>query len=171
MDKIQLARLAIQKAFPGIYSQEVEKMISIGEVKEYPPDTCLCQEGAVEETFYILLGGEVSVTKVINNEEERLLNTLQVGDFFGEMSLLTGERRSASVVAEEETKVAVVDKNALADVLAGDLDSLVALSEVVEKRMQESAAARAASVEDPVEKPHLQGHSLRVRIQSFLGIR
>ena len=45
MDRVQLAKSAIQKAFPGIYSQEVEKMISIGEVKEYPAETCLCKEG------------------------------------------------------------------------------------------------------------------------------
>jgi signal transduction histidine kinase len=110
MDKVQLAKTAIQKAFPGIYTREVEKMISIGEVKEYPPETCLCKEGEVEETFYILLDGAVSVTKTINNEEERLLNTLQAGDFFGEMGLIHEAPRAASVNSVESVQVLEIDK-------------------------------------------------------------
>jgi signal transduction histidine kinase len=110
MGRIQLAKTAIQKAFPGIYSQEVEKMISIGEVNEYPAKTCLCVEGNVEETFYILLDGEVSVTKVINNDEDRLLNILKPGDFFGEMGLIHEAPRAASVTSVGSVQVLEIDK-------------------------------------------------------------
>ena len=100
-----------------------------------------------------------------------MLAHIPSGDFFGEMSLLTGERRSASVAAEDETEVVVVDKDALAEVLAGDFGSLEALSHVVEKRMQESAATRAANAATPTDDAPLRGSSLTARIQSFLGIR
>ena len=138
MDKVQLAKTAIQKAFPGIYPREVEKMISIGEVKEYPSEVCLCKEGAVEETFYILLDGAVSVTKVINNEEERLLNTLHAGDYFGEMGLIHEAPRAASVTSIEPVQVLEIDKANFKETLQKMSIVSMAMVREVSKRLRDN---------------------------------
>lgn len=138
MDKVQLAKNAIQKAFPGIYAREVEKMVSIGEVKEYSAETCLCKEGAVEETFYILLGGAVSVTKTINNEEERLLNTLHAGDYFGEMGLIHEAPRAATVTSIEPVQVLEIDKHSFNDTLQKMSIVSMAMVREVSKRLRDN---------------------------------
>ena len=65
----------------------------------------VCQEGAVETRFYIILKGEVRVTKPITSEDVRLLNQLYAGDFFGEMALIHDTPRTATVAAVMPTEV------------------------------------------------------------------
>jgi len=72
----------LPRAFPGISPDEVAELIKNSQVQNYPADTILCRENEIEDTFYIILEGEVEVSKVINNTERRLLKTLTAGDFF-----------------------------------------------------------------------------------------
>ena len=63
-------------------------------------------------------------------------NDLNVGDFFGEMSLLTGEARSASIRADEETEVIIIDKEAFSNVLTQDPTILDRFLTALERRQQ-----------------------------------
>ena len=90
-------RRILMQAFPGIPSIEADNLIQSAKVRLYDPGVVLCSEGAIEDTFYIILNGEVRVSKVINNEEIRLLKHLYPSDFFGEMALIHNAPRTASV--------------------------------------------------------------------------
>jgi len=103
----------IPRAFPGIKPNEIEEMIANSQVRSYAPGTILCRENAVEDCFYMILEGEVEVSKVINNSEVRLLKTLGPGDFFGEMAVFELEKRSATVRSAGESRVLKVDKKTL----------------------------------------------------------
>jgi len=69
MDKNITARSILYKAFPGIKENDANEMIASGKQCAYPADTTLCHEGALEDTFYMILAGQVRVTKVINSAE------------------------------------------------------------------------------------------------------
>src|SRR3990172_8426650 len=101
----------IQKAFPGVSQKEAGEMAISGEVCSYPPNTILCKEGALESIFYVILEGEVQVTKVINQAEVRLLKILGPGDFFGEMALIHNAPRAASVTTTLPTTVLEINKD------------------------------------------------------------
>ncbi|MBO0237213.1 Crp/Fnr family transcriptional regulator, partial [Vibrio parahaemolyticus] len=58
----------------------------------------------------------------------------KANDFFGEMSLLTGEPRTANVVAEEETEVLQIRKAALKPLFEDNPELLRIVSEIVEER-------------------------------------
>lgn len=60
------------------------------------------QEGEKGQSFFILLGGQVSVEKMIKGKPVQLA-TLKAGECFGEMALVDGKPRSASVRAVENT--------------------------------------------------------------------
>ena len=100
----------IQQAFPGIRKEEAEEMASSGDVHTYPSPHMLCREGSVEEVFYIILSGEVKVTKVINEVDVRVLSLLKRGDFFGEMAIVEKKARMATVRALGQARVLTVDK-------------------------------------------------------------
>jgi CRP-like cAMP-binding protein len=86
----------IPSAFPGITPAEVEELISNSKINNYPTGAILCRENNIEQTFYMILDGEVEVSKVVNNTESRLLKTLGAGDFFGEMGLIHNAPRAAT---------------------------------------------------------------------------
>ncbi len=124
----------IQKAFPGIRLEEAEQMVKTGEIHSYPANQILCQEGALESVFYILLKGKVRVTKLINPAEVRLLTTLKPGDFFGEMAIIHNAPRAATVTATEPATVLEFHKE--------DFDELLNRSSVVSLAMVREVSRR-----------------------------
>ena len=55
--------------------------------------------------------GSVKITRSSKEGREVILAILTAGEFFGEMSLLDGETRSANVLTLEETKVLALNRN------------------------------------------------------------
>ncbi|MBC8496270.1 MAG: cyclic nucleotide-binding domain-containing protein, partial [Chloroflexi bacterium] len=111
------AREIIRRAFPGISQPEAEELVSIGEVKSYPQGTVLCRENAFEDTFFVILEGEVEVSKTINEDEVRILNQLQQGAFFGEMGLIHNAPRVATVVTTSPVEVLEIRKSSFSRLL------------------------------------------------------
>jgi len=98
--------------------------------------------------------------------------TMGPEEFFGEMSLLTGEPRSASVIAETETEVVVVDKAAFGDVIAADASIVEALSEALAVRLRRSAErTQASDAEAQGRQQTPQQAQLLGRIRRFFGIK
>lgn len=87
--------------------------------------------------FYIILQGRVRVALLSNEGEEFILNELGAGEFFGEVSLIDAEPRSASVIAEEGTTLAVLRRERLLEAIRDEpqiaLDLLAALTRIVRK--------------------------------------
>ncbi len=110
MDKKKTAKSILLKAFPGIKGTDADEMIASSIQRTYPVNTILCHEGAHETIFYMILRGQVRVTKLINAAEDRLLKYLGTGDFFGEMAIIQNAPRAATVVTTKETTVLEIYK-------------------------------------------------------------
>jgi signal transduction histidine kinase len=134
----QLTKIAVNKAFPGIPESEAEKLILAGQVNQYAPGTCLCQEGNVEDTFYVILSGGVEVTKQINDTENRLLKKLYPGDFFGEMGLIHDAPRAATVTTTSDVTVMEIDKLGFKEVLQESSTVSLAMVREVSRRLREN---------------------------------
>ena len=131
-------RQVLQHAFPGIPTDEAESMISSGKVHSYPPNTVLCREGAVENTFYIILEGEVQVTKLLNELETRFLKHLKEGDFFGEMALIHNAPRAATVVTTIPSTILEINKVAFSKLLEQSSSMSLAMVREVSRRLREN---------------------------------
>ncbi|MEW5938590.1 MAG: ATP-binding protein [Chloroflexota bacterium] len=126
----------IPRAFPGIKPAEVEELISNCQVKSYPVGAALCQENAIEHTFYMILDGDVRVTKLVNASEERLLQTLGPGDFFGEMALIHNAPRAATVTATTPLVVLELDKKSFDRVLENSSSIAMAMVREISNRLR-----------------------------------
>ena len=128
----------IRRAFPGISQPEAEELVSIGEVKSYPLGAILCIENAIEETFYVILRGEVEITKTINEDEVRILNQLQQGAFFGEMGLIHNAPRVATVVTTTPVEVLEIRKSSFSRLLEQSSSMSLAMVHEVSRRLREN---------------------------------
>ena len=128
----------LQKAFPGIPTREAQEMAAIGKVETHPAEVVLCHEGARENTFYILLEGDVKVTKVIHHEQDRLLKHLNPGDFFGEMGLIHNAPRAASVTTTTSTTVLCISKTDFDSLLKRSSSVSMAMVREVSRRLREN---------------------------------
>jgi signal transduction histidine kinase len=158
-DQISPAQV-VQKAFPGISPLEAETMVSVGKVTAYPDKVDLCVEGAVESIFYIILDGQVRVTKVINASESRFLGDLEPGDFFGEMALIHNAPRVASVATLVPTTVLEIHKE--------DFESLVRQNSAVSLAMVREVSRRLRENNDlAVESLRMKASELATAYQQL----
>src|ERR1051326_9229277 len=86
--------------------------------------------------MFVLLRGTARVL-VAKNGSEIPVATLTAGNCFGEMSLLTGERRSATVRAEADCYVMEIGKPVMAEIIRDSPDCLRQLSEILAARSEE----------------------------------
>ena len=128
----------LQRAFPGIPAKEAQEMVALGEQESHDADVVLCTEGAFEDTFYILLEGEVEVTKLINHQEVRLLKNLNPGDCFGEMGLIHNAPRGASVTTTVPTTVLCIHKSEFDRMLRNSSSVSMAMVREVSRRLREN---------------------------------
>ena len=128
----------IPRAFPGIRPDEIEELIANSQVRSYTPGAILCRENEVEDRFYMILEGEVEVTKNINNTEVRLLKTLAPGDFFGEMALIHNAPRAATVTAKTELTTLELDKAAFDRVLHKSTSIALAMVSEISNRLRQN---------------------------------
>jgi signal transduction histidine kinase len=138
MIKDHIPSSIIPRTFPGITLDEVEELIAFSEIREYPADIVICQEGALEDTFYLILDGEVRVSKMINNMETRLLKTLRLGDFFGEMALIQNVPRTATVKSVTPLVVLEINKEAFNRILKHSSSVSIALVREISRRLREN---------------------------------
>jgi len=128
----------IPRAFPGIKPDEIEELIANSQVLSYAPGEILCHENEVEDRFYMILEGEVEVTKIINNSQTRLLKTLAPGDFFGEMALIHNAPRAATVTAKSPLTTLELDKAAFDRVLHKSTSVALAMVSEISNRLRQN---------------------------------
>ncbi len=93
------------------------------------------EDGGME--MYFIDSGRVSIVKKVG-DTDITLTTLDEGDFFGEMSLITGSKRSASAVAQSKCKLHTMDKETFEFNLTNDIDFMRKIIETLAHRLEET---------------------------------
>jgi CRP-like cAMP-binding protein len=97
--------------FQPLSNSERARVAEAIETQVYRDGEHIVKEGDRGETMFIILDGIVQITKLIENQQ-RVVNTLNKGDFFGERSLLENEVRTATVTCVGRVEVAKIDQYA-----------------------------------------------------------
>ena len=111
-----------------------EKMVA----KHFENGNYIFLEDSEGEQCFFVLEGSVKVTRLSKDGREVILAMLNEGDFFGEMSLLDGESRSANVIALEKTKVLTLDRNDFIEVVNDYPQIAVQLLKELARRLRKS---------------------------------
>jgi len=131
------AILRNDRLFQCLPDGHLENLLKNSKLDHFGRGEAVIEEGAEGESLFILLRGTAHVTVVKQGTNVRV-GGLRSGDCFGEMSLLTGERRSATVRAEGDCYVIEISKSVMAEVLRDSPQCLEQLSELLARRKMEN---------------------------------
>ncbi len=142
---------------------EILQLIEYGYRQVYPANQIVCEEGEPGDSFYIILKGSV---EIFSRRVEQYIATLNEGEFFGEMSLLMGIPRSATVRTREDSVLFVIERSDLQRLLGNhrELADQIAQKLVERQQMlQDMGILSAFSEETPLLR-------IRKRLQTLFGI-
>ncbi len=166
--------LEILQAVPIFRSLPVDAMERLAPSLKHTvfgPGECVIRQGDEGDSMYILIAGSVDIHIGVDSGMSEYVATLNAGEFFGEMSLLTGERRAASVIAMTAVECLVVDKHSMTELFCWHPELMTNVSDVIVDRQAGLAATRERL--DGEEKRLQAVRSRRdmlQRIQHYFGI-
>jgi small-conductance mechanosensitive channel len=133
----------------------------------YAAGESIIVEGAPGDSFFVIDRGEVQVTKRVAGERRNLARLME-GQFFGEMALLTGEERSATVVAATDVDLFTIDKPAFHDILVANPAIAVDISTILSERREAQVLVEDAAPRNE-GRPETRQRILE-RICAYFGI-
>jgi len=152
--------------------KHLERVALLSQERPYAPGEVIVREGDPGSELFIVERGEVTVS--IDEKHGGVeVARLSDGSFFGEMSLMTGEPRSATVRAATDTWLLVVGKQAFAELLDDDPQLAERISNVLATRQEQLSSASSKPSAAVPSLPSVTGDrsgQLLVRIREFFSL-
>lgn len=152
--------------FVPLSDEEVEKLARASHIRVFAPDESIVRRGQNGDSMFIIHRGSVNV-QIREEGKVRVLRKLNEGDFFGEMGLFTGEPRTATVKALEETEVLEIKDYCLKPILEDNPELVESFSQIIEERRV--ALSSMAEIKEDGDKVGKAGVFNSIR--KFFGLR
>ena len=94
--------------FSELAEEDLKEIVKLAVRQIYKKDNMILIEEEIGSTMFIILDGRVKISRISEDGREVILSILSEGDFFGEMSILDGQNRSANVVTLEDSRIMIV---------------------------------------------------------------
>ena len=124
--------------FTDLSDSDLNRIASKMVSRDYEKGQMILLEESTGETFFIMTSGTVKVTRLSDDGREVILALLGESDFFGEMSLLDGEGRSANIVANEDAEVMTLSRRDFLECLETYPKIAISLLEELAVRLRKS---------------------------------
>jgi CRP/FNR family cyclic AMP-dependent transcriptional regulator len=96
--------------FSEMNKADLEELVPSTRLEAYEPGRVILREGRVGAAFFLIVSGSVEVIKALGKPEEKVVNELGAGDFFGEIANMKHSLRVASVRALTETQCLMIQR-------------------------------------------------------------
>ena len=131
----------------------------------------ITKQGSIAHWLYIIAFGEAEVRFEQPGRAPRVIGSVRPGQFFGEMGLLTGDARNATVVAKTDVECYRLDRASFQALLLARPELAAEVSKVVASRKPDLETARAEAAEALAHPTEPAPPALLERIQKFFGIK
>jgi CRP-like cAMP-binding protein len=105
-------------------------------IQYFKKDAEIIKEGTLSDCAYIIESGSVEVSKKQPNEEKQIIAILSENDIFGEMGLIDGLPRSATVVALEDCSITIMTQETFNHLAQHNPQALMPILKVLAKRLR-----------------------------------
>ena len=157
--------------FQALTDEERRALAGRLRVAPFVRGEAITRQGAEAHWLYLITRGDAEVRISVDGNLTEQVATLHQGGFFGEMGMMTGEPRSATVIALTDVECYRVDKEAFNDILKQRPEIAEDISEQLARRRVELDAAREDLNEEAMQARmrHHQGDFLN-RIRHFFSL-
>jgi CRP/FNR family cyclic AMP-dependent transcriptional regulator len=132
--------------FADLYEKDLQMMYRLASSQRFPRGATIFFEEDPGDALYIVLQGMVRIYRVADDGREKTLTFLEEGEFFGEMALLDGGRRSAIAEALEETRTLVILRADFTRLLLERPDIAMEVITVLSQRLRQTNAQLMESI-------------------------
>ncbi len=150
-----------------------EERQQVAERLQYAPfarGDVMTRQGNTSHWLYIIASGEAETVVELPDGKTRSLGTVGAGGFFGEMGMLTGEPRAATVIARTDVDCYRLEKASFQDLLMTRPKIAEDISRVMEARRGDLEQARRDAAQG-VHAPPARSGELLERIRRFFGLK
>ncbi|GMR25398.1 MAG: Crp/Fnr family transcriptional regulator [Ignavibacteria bacterium] len=149
MEKLKF--LSSVPIFSDLSSNTLQKVSDLGSVKSYPKNSVIFSEEEDGSALFVIISGKVKVCRTSKEDvsKEVIFSILNPSDFFGEMALLDGLNRSASVIAMEDSQLFLIQRSDFLELLSNYPEVSIALLQELTQRLRASSMkVKALSLKD-----------------------
>ncbi|NOX89234.1 MAG: Crp/Fnr family transcriptional regulator [Calditrichaeota bacterium] len=107
---MDIQELRMIPLFSELDDKALEEIARMAVRQTYKKDNMVLIEEEIGSTMFIILSGRVKISRISDEGREVILSILVDGDFFGEMSILDGQTRSANAVTLEDTELLLIQR-------------------------------------------------------------
>ncbi|MGE5362741.1 MAG: Crp/Fnr family transcriptional regulator [Bacteroidota bacterium] len=122
--------------FSDLESDALDKISQIGQIKTYAKDSVILMEEDAGTALFVIVSGKVKVSRISNEGREVILTILGESDFFGEMAILDGLTRSATVTALSDAELFMIQRNDFLELLQARPEVSIALLKELAGRLR-----------------------------------
>lgn len=155
--------------FKQLPPEEAEQLARKCQRRRYASEEVIVRRGDASTEMYLIESGRVRIELAAEEGRLRSIAELSRGEFFGEMSLMTGEVRTADVIAAEETVVLVLDRETLAPIIEKYPDFTEHVSQVLAERRARLTELQDNAIEASPDSAHEEKEILQ-RIRRFFTL-
>ena len=166
----RLDAVRVAEIFRALSDEEAHRLALRLRPMSYAPGERILKQGDGGDSLFLLTQGKAAVSISTGAGLRREIAHLGPGEFFGEMSLLTGEPRTATVTALDRVQCYQVAKQDLTDLLAARPELAVKFSETLEHRLEGLGEAHVLLDEDAARQEAGARYDLLSRIQRWFGL-
>ena len=164
-NKVLLKKVPI---FMSMNGEELELLAESCKRLHFNQGDSIIKQNDPGDSLYVIADGVVSVQLDLKNGDRKTVSRLGVGDFFGEMSLMTGEPRTAHIITESPTVVINVEKDVIKKIFTNNAHFFDTVSAILAKRKVDLENLETSSEED-IKKVKNIAADLKKAIMNFLS--
>lgn len=148
MYKTSVEQLKNIPLFTFVEDEELALIAEKLDLKTFPANTLIIKEGDAGNCLYLIKSGKVKVFAQHEDlDQEIVLSYLESGDHFGEMALISGDPRSASVLSVTDVDAWELNREVFDSLIVNNPSITLTLTHLLTQRLKESNIARKATEE------------------------
>ena len=120
--------------FEGLSKRHVKRLAGVADVADFMAEHTIVREGEPGDAFYVVLAGQAKVSS-----NGKLVNRVMPGDYFGEISLLDGDVRTATVTSETPMTLLILQRQRFMKLLREEPDMAMNLLTGLAKQVRRSS--------------------------------
>ena len=122
--------------FSELEEETIEKIAQVGVRKSYGKENVILMEEEAGSALFVIISGKVKISRTSSDGREVILSILSESDFFGEMAILDGLTRSATVISIEDSELYIIQRNQFLELLKSHPEISISLLQELTQRLR-----------------------------------